>query len=120
MNSIVKRMVVLFVVATITSAAALANTTKKEVTFSEAVTVNGVLVKQGRYEVRFDDETNQLTIGNGRKVIASAEARLEKVEGTNHTEYVTRSETDDATKPPVLLSIGWKGGNRATIVNSGD
>ncbi|MCM3872890.1 MAG: hypothetical protein ND895_19590 [Pyrinomonadaceae bacterium] len=118
MKNIVNRMVVLFVVATITSAAALANTTKKEVTFAEAVTVNGVVVKQGRYEVRFDDETNQLTIGQGRKVIASAEARLEKVEGTSHAEYVTRAETD-ATKPAVLISIGWKGGNRATIVDSG-
>jgi hypothetical protein len=115
MKSIVNRMVVLFVIATITGAAALANTTKEEVTFAKAVTVNGVLVKEGAYEVRFDDKTNQLTIVKGRKVLASADARLEKVEGTSRGEYVT----DDTIKPPVLLSIGWKGGNRAIIVNSG-
>lgn len=119
MKSIVNRMVVLLVVATITSAAALANTTKKEVAFARAVTVNGVLVKQGTYEVRFDNETNQLTISQGRKVIASAEAHVEKVEGKSLGQYVTRSETNDETKPPVLLSITLKGGNRATIVNSG-
>jgi hypothetical protein len=120
MKNIVNRMVVLFVVATITSAAALANTTRKEVTFAEAVTVNGTLVKQGTYEVRFDDETNQLTIIKGRKVIAQAEAQLEKVEGPKHTLYVTRAEINDATKPPALLSIALNGGNQATIVNSGD
>ena len=120
MKQFVNRMVVVFAVAIITSAAALANTTKKEVTFGEAVTVNGVVVKQGSYEVRFDDETNQLTISRGRKVIASAEAHLEKVEGNSHGQYVTRAETNDATEPPVLISITLKGRNRATIVNSGD
>jgi hypothetical protein len=120
MKNIVNRMVLLFVVATITSAAALANTSKKQVTFADAVTVNGVIVKQGTYEVRFDDQSNQLTIARGTKVIAQAAAQLEKREGPGHTEYVTRSETNDTSKPPVLLSISLKGGNQATLVNTGD
>ena len=120
MKNIVNRMVVLLVVATITSAAALANTTKKRVTFAEALTVNGSLLKQGTYEVIFDDETNQLTIVKEGKVMARAEAQLEKVDGIKHFMYLTRSESDDVTKPPALLSISLKGGNQATIVNSGD
>jgi hypothetical protein len=120
MKNMVNRMVVLFIVAIITSAAALANTTKKVVTFVEAVTVNGTLVKQGTYEVRFDDATNQLTILKGRKVIAQAEAQLGKVEGTKHFLYTTRPEINDATKPPALSSISLKGGNQATIISSGD
>lgn len=120
MKKIVNRMVVLVVVAAITSAAALANTTKKEVTFANAVTINGSLVKRGTYEVRFDDETNRLTIVKRGKVIASAEAKLEKVEGTGNVTYVTISETNDPATPPVLVSISLKSGNQVNILNSGD
>lgn len=122
MKNFVNRMVVLLVIATITSVAAMANTSKKQVTFAEAVTVNGVLVKKGTYEVRFDDQTNQLTIVKGGKVIAQAEAQLEKMERTGQAAYVTRSETDDPSKPPMLLTIALKGRNQATLVNvnSGD
>jgi hypothetical protein len=120
MRNLVNRMVALFVVATITSTAALATTSKREVTFSEPVTVNGVLVKEGTYQVRFDDETNQLTIVKGTKVIARAQAQLKKADGTRHTSYVTRSDTNDSTKPPELLTISLKGGSEASIVSSGD
>lgn len=120
MKNTLNRMVVLVVVAAIKSAAALAHTTRKEVTFEKAVTVNGSLVKHGDYEVRFDDETNQLTIVKDGKVIASAEAQLEKVKEPGHGRYVTRSETNDPTKPPILVSISLKGGNQANIVNSDD
>jgi hypothetical protein len=120
MKKIVNRMVVLFAVAAITSAAALADTSRKEVTFAESVTVNGTLVKRGTYEVRFDEQTNQLTIARGRKVIAIAEAKLEKMGGADHDRYVViRSATNDAGEPPALLSISLKGGNQATIINSG-
>lgn len=120
MKNILNRMVLLVVVAAITSAAALANTTRKEVTFAEAVTVNGTLVKQGTYEVRFDDETNQLTIVKDGKVIAGAEAQLKKVEDPGYGRYVTRSETNDPSKPPVLVNLSLKDGYQANIVNSGD
>jgi len=120
MKNFVSRVVVLFVVATITGAAALANTSKKQVTFTEAITVNGTMVKHGTYDVTFDDETHQLTIAKGRKVIAKAEAQLEKVPGISQGRYITRTESNDATKPPVLLSISLKGGSQATIVDTAD
>ena len=120
MKNTLSRMVVLVVVAAITSAAALAQTIRKEVTFIKAVTVNGSLVKPGTYEVRFDDETDQLRIVKGGKVIASAEAQLEKADEPGYGRYVTRSATNDPGKPPVLVSISLKSGTRANIVNSGE
>lgn len=117
MRKTVNRMVVLFVVATITSAAAWASTTRKSVTFADAVTVNGTLVKRGTYEVSFDEATSQLTIAQGRKVIATAEAKLEKVGGIGQDRYVVA--TSAAAKAPALISISLKGGNQATIINSG-
>jgi hypothetical protein len=120
MKSITNRIFLLLVLGTVTTAVGLAKTTRKQVTFGEPVTVNGTLVKSGTYEVAFDDQTNQLSIVTGRKVIASAEARVEKAEGNVHSLYETRSDPNDASKPAVLVSISLKHGNQATIVNDGN
>ena len=120
MKNITNRIVVLLVVGAVMSALALGKTTRKEVTFADAVTVNGTMIKSGVYEVAFDDQTNQLTINKSGKVIATADARVEKVEGNGRATYVTRADPNDATKPPVVLSISLKHGNQATIVSSSD
>ena len=120
MRSITSRILLFLVLGLVTTSVGLAKTTRKEVTFNDPVTVNGTLVKSGTYEVAFDDQTNQLSIAKGRKVIASAEARVEKVGGKVHSLYETRADPNDATKPAALASISLKHGNQATIVNSGD
>jgi hypothetical protein len=96
----------------------LAKTTKKEVIFTEAVTVDGTLVKKGTYKVTFNDETGELVIKKGSKVVAKAQARLEKTDD-RFTVY-TRSDSKDPAKLPELISVSLKDGNQATIVNSGN
>ena len=120
MKNITNRIALFLLIGAITSAVGLAKTTRKEVTFMQAVSVNGTLLKSGTYEVAFDDETNQLSIIKGRDVIATAQARVEKVAGNVHALYETRSDPNDATRPPVLVTISLKHGSRVTIVNSGD
>ena len=106
----------LFVVlAGMTRDLVLGNTIQKDVTFAQPVTVNDTVVKAGTYKVTFDDETNQLTISKDKKVIVKADARIEKVEGSQNT-YVTRSESADAKAPPTLLSVALNNGTRAAIV----
>lgn len=80
--------------------------------------VNGTLVKEGTYDVVFDDQTNEVSFVRGRKVIARAPARLEKREERDHAAYVTRQEGNSTNA--VLLSVGLKGNNQVTIANSGD
>ena len=77
MKSIVTRMLVVLMVAALTSVAAFAKTQKHKVTFDEDIKVNGTVVKRGTYEVKFDDETGQLSILKNGKVVAQAMARLE-------------------------------------------
>jgi hypothetical protein len=120
MKSITNRILLFLVLGILTTAVGLGKTTRKEVTFSDPVTVNGTLVKSGTYELAFDDQTNQLSILKGRKVIATAEARVEKVEEKMKSSYRTLSDSDDASKPPALVSISLTHGNQATIVNSGN
>jgi hypothetical protein len=113
-------MVVLLMVSAITTVLAFGKTTKKDVTFDNAVTVNGTLVKPGTYSVAFDDETGELTINKGTKVVARTPARLEKLEGRAQVDYQTRAGAGDATEAPVLVSVTLKDRNQATVVNAGE
>ncbi|MDQ2856271.1 MAG: hypothetical protein M3R68_08080, partial [Acidobacteriota bacterium] len=47
------------------------------VTFSNDVSVGGSTVKAGEYKVRFNQETGELAIVKGSKVVAKTTARLQ-------------------------------------------
>ena len=118
MKSIVNRLVVFVLVGALTAMVALAKGTEREVTFTKSLTVNGTLVKKGTYKVEFNEETNELTIKKGKKVVATAQARLEKI--SDRTAFYTSSLESDPTKAPVLVNVSFKDGNLATIIGSGD
>ena len=63
---------------TLVSATAVANTMKANVAFSADTSVNGTLVKKGKYEVVFDDQSGELSIFKGAKLIAKTSAKVEK------------------------------------------
>ena len=111
MKRIGKRLVVLLVMCTLTSVYAFAKTTSKHVTFAQTVTVNDKIVKAGTYKVTFDDQTGELTITSGRKVVAQAPARLERAD--TPATYTSRTEEDKE----VLVTVRLKDGNRAVIGN---
>ncbi len=118
MIKLVNRLIVAVLVGAITSGVALAEVIKKEVTFTQPVVVNGTVVKSGTYNVLYDDQTKELSIVKGRKVVASAPAQLEKREQKDHSVYVTRESADSSNV--ILISVTFKDGNQATIANSSD
>ena len=77
MKSIVNRIVVVVMIGALASVAAFAKTHKHRVTFENDIKVNGTLVKKGSYDVKFDDETGQLSIIKNGKTVAQAMAKLE-------------------------------------------
>lgn len=77
MKSIVTKMFAVLMVGALTGVVALAKVKRERVTFDTDIKVNGTLVKKGTYEVKFDDETNQLSIIKNGKVVAEAMTRLE-------------------------------------------
>ena len=77
MKSIVTKMFAVLMVGALTGVVALAKVKKEKVTFDSDIKVNGTLVKKGTYDVKFDDETNQLSIIKNGKVVAEATTRLE-------------------------------------------
>ena len=84
------KLFVVLLLGLVTSSVALADTVKREVTFSSPVVVNGTELKKGTYVVKFDDQTNEITISRGKKVLAKAPVRLEKRSGGENALAVYR------------------------------
>src|SRR5919205_2753686 len=63
---------------TLAGVTAFGNTRKSNIAFSADTKVNGTLVKKGKYEVVYDDQSGELSIFKGAKLIAKTAARIEK------------------------------------------
>jgi len=78
MKSIVNKMLAVLMVGALTSVVALAKVQKHKVTFENNMKVNGTLVKKGTYDIKFDDQTGQLSISKNGKVVAEANTKIEQ------------------------------------------
>ena len=91
MKFIINRVIVAFLLVTLAGVAAFAKNKRAHVTFTEATSVNGTIVKQGTYEVVYNEETGELSILKDDKVVAKAATRLEMLgRKANNTEVHTR------------------------------
>jgi hypothetical protein len=115
MKYLLNRAGVLLVIGAMASMTALATTTNRQVTFSRSVTVNGAAVKAGTYKATFDDQTGEFKLLRGKKVVANATARLEKVTGPFRGEYSLTANGESHA----LVSINMNSTNQAVIVNGG-
>ena len=90
MKRFMKMSLVALAIAALASISAIAGdkgkVEKKMVTFTEDIMVNGTLVKEGEYEIKFDDSTGELSvIKNGKvkaKTTAHYQARTDKAKST--------------------------------------
>lgn len=111
MKRLLNRTAMILVICAMASITSLATTITRNVTFTGTVTVNGTPVKPGTYKVKFDDQTGAFTILSGKKVVAKATARLEKIKGTSQGGYsITGVDSN-------LVSMTMNGSNQAVIVN---
>ncbi len=110
MNKQLLRTTLVLVLCTLLGSVALAGGKgkSKNVTIGDDVTVGGTLVKKGTYKVSFDDQSGELTIRNGNKVIAKTTARLEEYKSTSfHTpSYKTRRESDGGALTLTSIYVG--------------
>ena len=117
MKSIVTRMLVVLMVGALTSVAALAKVHKNKVTFDEDIKVNGTVVKRGTYEVKFDDETGQLSIAKNGKVVAQAMARVEQ-RAKKANDFQLRSVNSENEQR--LVGVTFGGSDKDIVItNSG-
>src|SRR5438445_12672773 len=82
---------------------------KGHVTFADNVMVNGTAVKAGDYDVRFNEQTGDLEILKGKKVVAKTMARMEpRTEKARDTRIVLRNDE--------LISIALGGEDHNIVV----
>ena len=115
MKNLFSRTAILLVVGAMMSITASAATTNRNVTFSRDVTVNGAPVKAGTYKATFDDKTGEFKLLRGKKVVANATARLEKVTGPFRGAYSLTADGESRA----LVSMNMNSTNQAVIVNDG-
>jgi hypothetical protein len=117
MKSIVNRMLVVLMVGALTSVVALAKVHKHKVTFDSDIKVNGTLLKKGTYDVKFDDQSGQLSIAKNGKVIAQAMARFEQ-RAKKANDFQLRSvSSGDETQ---LTGVTFGGSDKDIVItNSG-
>ena len=116
MKSIVNRMVVVMMVAALTSVVALAKVHKQKVTFESDIKVNGTLVKKGTYDVKFNDETGQLSIIKGGKTVAEAMARVE-TRSKKANDFQLRSSVKGDEQQLTGLTFG--GSDKDVVITTG-
>ena len=100
-------------VGALTSVVALAKVQKQRVTFEDDIKVNGILVKKGTYEVKFDDQTGQLAIIKNGKVVAEANAKLEQ-RAKKASDFQVRSTVNgDETQ---LVGVTFGGSDKDVVI----
>ena len=115
MKSIMNRMLVVLMVGALTSVVALAKVQKHRVTFDSDMKVNGTVVKKGTYDIKFDDQTGQLTIAKNGKVVAQAMARLEsRAKKANDFQLRSTGSGDDTN----LVGVTFGGSDKDVVISS--
>ena len=116
MKSIVSKVMAVLMVGALTGVVALAKVHKEKVTFDNDIKVNGTVVKKGTYDVKFDDESGQLSITKNGKVVAQAMAKLEQREKKANDFQLRSTVNGDETN---LTGITFGGSDKNIVITSG-
>lgn len=115
MKSIVSKVAAVVMVGALTSVVAFAKVHKEKVTFDSDIKVNGTVVKKGTYDLKFDDESGQLSITKNGKVVAQAMAKAEQRE-KKANDFQLRSTTNgDETN---LIGVTFGGSDKNVVITS--
>jgi hypothetical protein len=108
-------MVAVVMVGALTSVMAFAKVHKEKVTFDSDIKVNGTVVKKGTYDVKFDDESGQLSITKNGKVVAQAMAKLEQREKKANDFQLRSTTVGDETN---LIGVTFGGSDKNVVITS--
>jgi len=115
MKSIVSKVAAVVMVGALTSVVAFAKVHKEKVTFDSDIKVNGTVVKKGTYDLKFDDESGQLSITKNGKVVAQAMAKAEQRE-KKANDFQLRSTTDKGETN--LIGVTFNGSDKNVVITS--
>jgi len=103
-------------VGALTGVVAFAKVQKQKVTFDSDIKVNGTLVKKGTYDVKFDDETGQLSIAKNGKTVVHTMAKLEARENKANDFQLRSTMNGDETQ---LTGVTFGGSDKNVVITGG-
>ena len=115
MKSIVSKVAAVVMVGALTSVVAFAKVQKEKVTFDNDIKVNGTVVKKGTYDLKFDDESGQLSIVKNGKVVVQTMAKLEQRE-KKANDFQLRSTSDNGETN--LIGVTFNGSDKNVVITS--
>lgn len=113
MKSIVSKVAAVVMVGALTSVVAFAKVHKEKVTFDSDIKVNGTVVKKGTYDLKFDDESGQLSIAKNGKVVAQAMAKVEQREKKANDFQLRSTTSGDETN---LIGVTFNGSDKNVVI----
>jgi hypothetical protein len=118
MKRFIKSFVCALTIALVASlgVAAKDKTKKKTVEFTQDVTVNGTVLKAGTYDVKFNEETGELSVIKNGKVKATTTAHLEARSNQARDTAVIIANTGGAIAE--FRGITFGGSNQNVVVGS--
>lgn len=120
MRKFLNRAVLALLACVMTSAIALAAEVKtKDVTLPQDLMINGTLLKQGTYKMKFDNQTGELSFIRNKEVVAKTTARLEtRQRRASGLEFGLIPQSDSSS---VLHSITFAGNKQSLVLaNNGN
>lgn len=114
MKSILNRIAIALLVTSLASIAVFAKTKTETIKFVTNIKVNGTLVNKGTYDLKFDDQTNEVTVVKNNKVIARAPVTVEKREQKARAFSFTLSQGNDKE----LIGVTFFGADHNVVVRS--
>ena len=116
MKSVTNRIVIAVVITAMTGIMTFAKNKKETVTFPTDMQVGGTLVKKGTYDVKYDDQTHELLVVDGKKIIARAATTIEqRTRKSSGLQFASTSNGQTDTKRLVSITFG---GSKENIVLS--
>lgn len=113
MKSIINSVLVLTLLMTLSVTAAFGKTRKSNIALVSDTKVNGTLVKKGSYKLVYDDQSGELSISKGTKLIVKTAARLEK---RDQKARVTEVQTVLEGMDQKLVGVAFSGSYENLIV----
>jgi hypothetical protein len=116
MRKMVNLLVIAAVVCLFTSLTVFAKDKSEFITLPQDVVINGTLVKKGEYKLKFDEQSGELLLMKGKKVVAKTAARIEKrEEKAGRTEFNTTTNGSQNE----LRGITFRGDSEKIIIAEG-
>ena len=114
MKSVVNRIIVALLLVTMTSMAGFAKSKRTTVIFTVDTKVNETLVKSGTYEAVFNEDTGELSIVKGRKVVAKTATQLKMRNSKGRSTEIYTVKDGDQT---ALVGLAFSGSDQQVILN---